>query len=393
MQRTHDLTIFGATGFVGRLIAAHLATDPGELRIALAGRSRDRLEALRRELAVDWPLVVADTAQPTTLAAMARDTTAVLSTVGPYTDSGMALVGACAEAGAHYCDLTGEAIFVADSIAAFDELARDTGAAIVHSCGFDSVPSDLSVHLARGLAGADGAGHPVGSVLTVTKLAGGFSGGTLASMRGQFAAAAADPERARLVGNEYALCPGTPPRRGEVLLESSNHGYTGPFVMGPYNRQLVHRSDQLASDGTVRLQHRERLATGRGPQGLVRAAGMIAALGAATVGFSTRALAPALDRVLPAPGDGPSPEQRERGRFRMETELTTSTGARYRSVAADDRDPGYDSTAVMIGEAGRLLATGRAERAGVLTPATALGDALVDRLRANGSTLTCERVG
>ena len=148
-QREFDIVLYGATGFVGKLTAEYLAEVGGDARIALAGRSRDKLQAVRvtlGETAQSWPLITADASQPSTLNAMAAQAQVVLTTVGPYAKYGLPLVDACAAAGTDYADLTGEAMFIRESIDLHHKQAVDTGARIVHSCGFDSIPSDLTVY-------------------------------------------------------------------------------------------------------------------------------------------------------------------------------------------------------------------------------------------------------
>src|SRR3712207_3289721 len=178
--REHDLVVFGATGFVGKLLAAYLAEHaPADARIALAGRSRERLLETRSalpEAARDWPLIEADSTDPASLAAMAASTTALATTVGPYARYGMPVVEACAAAGTHYADLTGEVLFVREAIDRVDAVAKETGARIVHACGYDSIPSDLSVLLLAERARADGAGG-LCDVRLVATARGGFAGG------------------------------------------------------------------------------------------------------------------------------------------------------------------------------------------------------------------------
>ena len=179
------MVVFGATGFVGRLVAAYLAGHaPEGVRIGLAGRSEQRLAEVRGRLgaaASAWPLLVADSADRASVAGLARAAEVVVSTVGPYRGQGLALVEACATAGTCYADLTGEVLFIRESIGRCHELAAGTGARIVHCCGFDSIPSDLGVLLLHQAARADDAGDLQDTTLVVAALKGGISGGTLAS--------------------------------------------------------------------------------------------------------------------------------------------------------------------------------------------------------------------
>jgi short subunit dehydrogenase-like uncharacterized protein len=209
-DRELDVVVFGATGFAGRLVAGYLAGHAaGGVRIGLAGRSEQRLAGVRAGLgaaAAAWPLLVADSADPVSLAALARAARVVVTTVGPYRARGLGLVQACAGAGTDYADLTGEVLFIRDSIDRWHEVAAGTGARVVHCCGFDSVPSDLGVLLHQA-ARADGAGDLLDTTLVVRALRGGVSGGTLASMMGQQDEVGASAERRRLVSDPYALSP------------------------------------------------------------------------------------------------------------------------------------------------------------------------------------------
>jgi len=398
--RDSDLVVFGATGFVGKLLAAYLAEHaPAGTRIALAGRSRARLEEARAALptaAAEWPLIEADASDPASMAALAAGTRVVVTTVGPYARYGMPLVEACAAAGTHYADLTGEVLFVRDAIDRVDDVARGTGAKIVHACGYDSIPSDLSAMLLAARAAADGAGG-LRDVRLVATLKGGFSGGTIDSMRAQVEALEKDPARRTVVGDPYALSPGRTaepkthqPKDAGLPAHGPDGRWTAPFVMASFNTRIVRRSNALQDWAYGReFSYGETMGAGSGPRGAVTAAvvtaGLLGAVSAMSFG-PTRGL---LDRVLPAPGTGPSEEARRTGWFRMDVSATTESGRRYTAVAAGKGDPGYAATAVMLGEAALALALDGdrlPDRAGSLTPATALGDVLVERLRAAGHT-------
>ena len=400
-DREHDLVVHGATGFVGALTAAHLAVHaPPGARIALSGRSRERLAAARDRLppaARDWPLLVADAADPASLAALAAATRVVATTVGPYARHGLPLVEACARAGTHYADLTGEVLFVREALA-FDALARGTGARIVHSCGYDSVPSDLAVLLLHERAAADGAGG-LRDVQLRAAARGGFSGGTIDSIRGQLDTVRGDPAARAAARDPFALSPDraaepdTPqPPDAARPGRAADGTWVTAFVMAPYNTRVVRRSNAVTGWAYGRgLRYGETLDCGRGPVGAAAAA----ALTAAQAGFlaamalpPTRAL---LDRALPAPGSGPDAQARERGWFRSTVDATTDGGARYRAEVAGRGDPGYAATAVMLGQSALALALDGDRlpaRAGSLTPATALGGVLVERLRVAGHTYT-----
>ncbi|SFF92919.1 saccharopine dehydrogenase family protein [Blastococcus tunisiensis] len=398
--RDHDLVLFGATGFVGRLLAAYLAEHaPPGLRIGLAGRSLTRLLEVRAGLppaAREWPVVAADAGDPASMAALAESTRVLVTTVGPYARYGLPVVEACAAAGTHYADLTGEVLFVREAVDRVDEVARRTGARIVHACGYDSIPSDLSTFLLAERARADGAGG-LTDVRLVATMRGGFSGGTIDSMRAQVEALQENPSKRRVVGDPFALSPdraaepGTrQPRDGSMPERTADGRWTAAFVMAPFNTRIVRRSNALQDWAYGRgLSYGEVMGVGRGPLGAVTAAGLSAGLVGAVSAMAfppTRAL---LDRVLPAPGSGPSEEVRRKGWFRMTVDAETERGRRYRAIAAGQGDPGYAATAVMLGESALALALDGdrlPDRAGSLTPATALGAVLVERLRAAGQT-------
>jgi short subunit dehydrogenase-like uncharacterized protein len=402
--RTHDLVVFGATGFVGRLTAAHLAVNaPFDTRIALAGRSLDRLEAVREDLgepAAHWPLLVADAAQPASLTALAAQTRVVVTTVGPYAKHGLPLVAACAAAGTHYADLAGEVLFVRDSIDRHQGAAQASGARIVHACGFDSIPSDLGVLLTAERAAADGAGTLTDTALLVTSMRGGVSGGTLDSLRTQVDVIRADRSLRRVVADPYSLSPDRgaepelPADSDTPVVGREDGRWVGPFVMASFNTRIVLRSNALQDWAYGRqFRYREAMSFGRSPFGPVLAAGTGAGILALGAGLAFGPSRKVLDRLLPAPGEGPDQQTRDNGHFRIQVTATTSTGARYRTTVAAKGDPGYAATAVMLGQSGLCLALDPLSSAGgVLTPATAMGAALADRLRAAGFTLTTERL-
>lgn len=395
-----DIALYGATGFVGGLIARHLAEHaPPGVRIALAGRSEAKLAATRAALpasARDWPLIVADAADPAATDRLAAGARVVLSTVGPYAKYGLGLVGSCARAGTHYADLTGEVLFVREAIDRCHGTARASGARIVHSCGYDSVPSDLGVFLAHRAAQADGAGG-LTEVRTVATMRGGVSGGTVDSLRGQLDTVRTDRDARRLAARPHSLSPDpsaepTPSQPGDAgpPARLPDGTWTAPFVMASYNTRIVRRSNALLDHAYGRgLRYGELQGCGRGVSGAVTAGVVTGGLGALVGAFMVPPIRPLLDRVLPAPGTGPSERTRERGWFRMDVRAETESGRRYRVRVSGPGDPGYGATAVMFGEAGLALALGGSalpDRAGCLTPATALGDVLVDRLRAAGHT-------
>src|SRR4051794_27447286 len=405
-MREHDIVVFGATGFVGKLTAAYLAgAAPAGTRIALGGRSREKLERTRAELggaAADWPVVVADSHDAAALQALAESTTVVATSVGPYLKYGLPLVEACAAAGTHYADLTGETLFMRRAIDAADGAAKASGARIVHTCGFDSIPSDLGVLLLHEHAKQAGAGDLEQTTLVVRAIRGAPSGGTVDTMRVAVDEAQADKSARRVMADPYALSPDrdAEPDLGNErdpmapIRDDELGGWFAPFVMGAVNTRVVRRSNALQSYAYGRaLRYRELMLTGGLPLGPVKAAGISAALGGLVAGLSIKPARAVLDLVLPDPGEGPDENTRERGFFKIDTHTRTSEGGHLVCRIAAPGDPGYKATAVMFGEAALALALDGErlpDAAGVLTPATAMGDVLVERLRAAGHSYDVE---
>src|SRR5215470_12993931 len=395
-DRDLDVVVFGATGFVGRLVAGYLADHaPPGVRIGLAGRSERRLADIRAGLggaAASWPLLVADSADPGSLAALARAARVVATTVGPYRRQGLALVEACASAGTDYADLTGEVLFMRESIDRYHGVAAGTGARIVHACGFDSIPSDLGVLLLHHAARAEDAGDLEDTTLVVTALRGGVSGGTLASGMGQWDEMRASAQARRLVEDPYALSPdrAAEPGLGDerdldwVRYDTDLRMWIGPFLMAGINTRVVRRSNALQGWAYGRrFRYREVTGFGTGPAAPLLGGAAAAALKAVQAGLAFGPSRTLLTQVLPKPGQGPGEKTRRTGYFRLQIHTRTATGAKYLATIEARGDPGYAATSVMLGESALCLALDRdrlPDRAGVLTPATAMGTTLVGRL-------------
>jgi short subunit dehydrogenase-like uncharacterized protein len=413
-EREFDIVLYGATGFAGKLTAEYLSRAGDYARIALAGRSQDKLRAVRATLgekAQSWPLIAADASQPSTLNAMAEQTRVVVTTVGPYLKYGLPLVAACAAAGTDYADLTGESIFIRESIDVYHKQAIDTGARIVHSCGFDSIPSDLTVYALHRHAEQDQAGQLGDTNLVVRSFVGGVSGGTVASMLELMRTASADPEARRLMNDPYTLTPdraaepelGAQPdirwrRGGEIAPELKGY-WVGAFVMAPANTRIVRRSNALLDYAYGRrFEYAEQMSMGRSfaaPLAAAMATGGNAATMALGSRYFNRLPSKLVERIVPKPGTGPSELAREQGDYTVETYTTTSTGARYRATMSQKGDPGYKATSVLLGESGLALALDRdrlPDLRGVLTPAAAMGDALIARFHAAGVSLETTRL-
>lgn len=399
--REHDVVVYGASGFVGKLTAEYLLhAAPEGTRIALGGRSREKLEAVRAGLgpqASGWGIVVADSADREALDAMAVSATAIATTVGPYDRYGLPLVEACAAAGTHYADLTGEVLFMRRSIDAAHAAAEASGARIVHTCGFDSIPSDIGVHLLHEHAAAHGLGDLEETTYVVKAAKGGVSGGTIDSMRGQLDEARRDKAARRIMLDPYSLSPdrgaeptdlGSERDPAGVIRDDALGGFLAPFFMGVVNTRVVRRSNALRGHAYGRrLRYRELMLGGGLPLGPVKAGVIAGGLAGLVVGLSVKPTRIVLDKVLPDPGEGPDEQAREKGFFRIDIHTRTSSGARLVCAIHAPGDPGYKATAVMLGESALALALDGdklPEAAGVLTPATAMGTVLADRLRAAG---------
>ncbi|MCW2606827.1 MAG: putative saccharopine dehydrogenase/reductase, partial [Frankiales bacterium] len=327
-DRTHDVVLYGATGFVGRLTAAYLARSaPDGARIALGGRSRARLEAVRATLparAAEWPLVVADSTDAAAMDALAASTTAVATTVGPYAKFGMPLVQACARAGTHYADLTGEVLFVRDSIDVAHDDAVASGARVVHACGFDSIPSELGVLLAAEQAKADGEGELAETVLCLVSSRGGVSGGTLDSLRNQVDEVKADSAKRRTTLDPHSLSQdrAAEPDHGkesdffltrrEPLLDGR---WVAPFVMAPFNTRIVRRSNSLTGHGYGRsFRYSEVMGVGSSPAAPLLASAVALGAGGVAAGLAVPPTRWLLDRRCPGGAGTPAPPAARRCR-------------------------------------------------------------------------------
>ena len=380
-DREFDVVVYGASGFTGQLVAEYLNRRyglGGELRWALAGRSEDKIRAVMAEsgLPAELPVLVADSSDAAALQALAARTKVVLTAVGPYQLYGSDLVAACVAEGTDYVDLCGEPNWMRTMIDQHDAAARESGARIVFSCGFDSIPSDLGVFFLQQTA-KEKFGGVAGAVKgRVRGMQGGASGGTVASMKATMAAAMKDPSVGDLLKNPYCLAPAAEP----VAQPDSFHpqhdddmgSWVAPFIMATINIPNVHRSNALLGNAYgADFTYSEMMMTGPGEKGEAAAKAM------AKAGLGTG------DKE-PQPGEGPSREEQENGFFDIVFFGRTEAGDTLAVSVAGDRDPGYGSTSKMISESAVTLALENPPTAGgVWTPAAAMGEALIGRLTAN----------
>lgn len=374
-----DIIVYGATGYTGRLVAEYLAQRygvGGEVKWAMAGRSAAKLAEVRDLIGApkETPLVVADADKPAELEAMARRGKAIITTVGPYQLYGNGLVAACATAGTDCLDLSGEPNWMRTVIDAHSETAKKTGARIVHSCGFDSIPFEMGVFFAEETAKAKLGGYVPRVKGRIRGIRGGLSGGTAASGAATMAAIQKDPSLMTLMMNPFALTPGfqgpdQPP--GMAVEHDEDVGAdVGPFMMAAINTKNVHRSNALQGHPW-----------GEG----FKYDEMSIVIPGAPTEFSGMENAP-------KPGEGPTPEEREAGFFDIVFIGIADDGRRVKVSVKGDRDPGYGSTSKMLAEAAICLVKDCASvPAGVWTPGAAMGAKLIDRLQKNaGLTFTVE---
>jgi short subunit dehydrogenase-like uncharacterized protein len=383
-----DIIVWGATGYTGRLVAEHMLKTygaDGDLKWAMGGRSAEKLAEVRAGIGAPdtLPLIVGDAADPTALDAMVRRARVIISTVGPYQLYGSPLVAACAAAGTDYVDLTGESNWIAEMIAANEAAAKASGARLVFSCGFDSIPFDLGVFFVEEEAKKRFGAYAPRVRGRVRGLKGGLSGGTLASGMATQAAAAKDPSIGPLLANPFALTPGftgAAQPDGDTAYEDTVAGsWVGPFMMAGINTKAVHRSNLLLGQPWgADFQYCEMQMLDGPPADAAPGMG----------GFNFGA------GGLPKPGEGPSKEERETGFYDLLYIAEAGDGRAVRAAIKGDMDPGYGSTAKILGEAAVCLVRDvprTPASGGCWTPASAMGEALIRRLEANaGLTFTLE---
>lgn len=383
-----DIILWGATGYTGRLVAAHLLKTyggAGELKWAMAGRSAEKLAEVAREIGAPagLPTVIADATDPDTLGEMVGRAGVIITTVGPYQLYGTPLVAACAAAGVDYVDLTGESNWIAEMIAAYDDTAQASGARIVFSCGFDSIPFDLGVFYVEEAARRRFGAYAPRVRGRVRGLKGGLSGGTLASGMATQAAAARDPAVTAVLANPFALTPGfrgpDQPDGDRPYEDKVTGAWVGPFMMAGINTKAVHRSNMLMDHPWSKAFQYDEMQMLDGPP-KADAGGM----GGFNFGSGS----------LPKPGEGPSREERETGFYDIVFIAESGDGRTVRVAVKGDMDPGYGSTAKILGEAGACLAQDvprTATPGGCWTSASAMGPPLIRRLTAKaGLTFTLE---
>ena len=400
-KREYAVVLYGATSFVGQITAHYLAeflannkNKNGAVTWAIAGRDQEKLNELQSNLASKVDIIIANSDDAVSLDVMTKQTQVIISTVGPYLKYGEPLIKSCVDNGTDYVDLTGEAIFIKDMMDKYQEAAKQSGARIVNSCGFDSIPSDLGVYFTQQQAEAkfDSACDVIHMRVKAAK--GGLSGGTIASMATIFEEVGQDKSRRKQVANPYLLnddkdVPKV--RQNNVSkpeYDSEHKRWLAPFVMASINTRIVHRSNQLLGYEYGRdFKYDEAMWMKDGIKGKLSSYAMSAAL----LGFATAMIIkPSREllskHVLPKSGSGPSSADQENGYFDIRLFGQTAKKDSIATKVTGDKDPGYGSTSRMLSQAALCLAQDISKEevgGGFWTPASAMGDKLLTRLEAH----------
>jgi len=390
-SREFDIIIWGASGFTGRLVVEYLFKQygtSGNLKWAMAGRNQEKLENVRASIAdISVPIVVSDSSDEASIKQMVLRTKVICTTVGPYAIYGSKLVAACVENKAHYCDLAGEVQWMRQMIDKHQEAAQANGVKIVHSCGFDSIPSDMGVYFIQREAKAQKGQRAKKISMRVAAMKGGLSGGTYASLSKVMEQAQQDKSIYKVLTNPYGLNP-TDQQEGEdrpdlmsVVFDKTSQSYVGPFIMAGINTKVVRRSNALSNYSYGKdFRYDEATLSGKGFKGKMR--GILAAIPLMFMTAKPKSVLKSIaNKLLPKPGEGPNKEQRENGFYNLRFYVTLEDGSSAMGKVTGDKDPGYGSTSKMLGETAVCLAVDELPKiSGVLTPSVSMGDALLKRL-------------
>jgi len=402
----YDLVIMGATGFTGKLVVEYLIKNYGveneEFTWAIAGRDKNKLERVRSSFkdldsnSNNIPTLVVDSHDPILLDKMTSISRLVISTVGPYLKFGEALVESCVKNSTHYCDLTGEVPFIRESIDAFDLKAKKNNCRIIHSCGFDSIPSDIGVLLLQ-MDSLKRFNEPCDEVnLYVRSIRGGLSGGTIASMINISNYMRSNPEDQNLLKSPFSLNPrdsvknnARQPNLKSVKWNDHIQRWVCPFIMSGINTRIVRRTNAITDHRYgIDFRYSEASSFKKGLTGFFRAMVMFIGLVIIQISLNVRPLLWCLRKFnLPSPGEGPSKETRDNGFFKLDIIGSMDDIKKISLTVTGDSDPGYSATAKMITESALsvLLDQDRIPKVhGVLTPASGIGVVLAERLKDKG---------
>ncbi len=403
-NREFDLIVWGASGFTGRLVAEYLFQKYGvnqSIKWAMAGRNLAKLEKIRASVADDTvPIIIADSQDEASLDAMTKRAKVICTTVGPYGKYGAKLVAACVDNQTHYCDLAGEVIFMRQMIDQHHEAAQANGTKIVHTCGFDSIPSDMGVYFMQKEAKARTQKPAQQIKMRVRAFKGELSGGTYASLSDSLVKAQEDKSLFGVLINPYSLNPegeqGGPDRRDlqSVVYDQVAKSWIYPFIMAGINTKVVRRSNALGNYPYGKsFRYDEAVMSGDGIKGRLKGISAAMSLGLLFMAKPGSLAKKVVDRIMPKPGEGPNEAKREAGFYNLKFYTTLDDGTTFVGKVTGDRDPGYGSTCKILAESAICLAKDQTpDVAGVLTPSIAMGDALLERLQANaGLTFSIEQ--
>ena len=379
-KREFDVIVFGASGYTGKLVAEYMGKEYGNdesIRWAIAGRNKDKLSSVKKDLNLNErvSIIEVDSTNKDSLDSMTSSAKCILTTVGPYQLYGSSLVQSCSENGTDYVDLTGEPGWMYEMINAHQDTAKKSGARIVFSCGFDSIPFDLGVYFVQ-QAAQEKYGKPAKHVRgRVKAMNGEFSGGTIASLGATMATLKEKPELIQVLSNPFSLTEGFEgPAQlddSKVLLDEKLNMWVAPFVMAPINTKNIHRSNALLGHAYGEdFCYDEMMIAGEGEEGKQIADAM-------------NSSNPMGGDNLPQPGEGPSKESREQGNYDVLFFADFDEGSIEARVTGD-MDPGYGSTSKMIAESALCLVQDCEDLSGgMYTPAPAMGEKLIKRLTKN----------
>ncbi len=395
MNKQYDVVVYGASGFTGRLVAEYLHNQYSgtALRWAMAGRNEKKLEQVRQNIGCDASIIIADSTDKAALDQMTAQTKVVCTTVGPYAKYGNDLLASCVTQSAHYCDLSGEVPWMRRMIDAHHEMAKSKKLKIVHSCGFDSIPSDYGLYYHQNQSKEKLGAYCSTVSMRVRAMKGKFSGGTLASGQNVIAEAIGDASIWKVLMDPYGLNP-TEERTGKdrkdlnkVVYDPQFKSWIAPFVMGNINTKIVRRGHALRGfPYGSEFQYDEAILTGNGWKGKMSGKMTHTVTGLVMGPKPGTMMRKVVDKFLPDPGEGPSEAERKNGFYKLLFKGKTNAGESFTTQMTGDMDPGYGSTSKMLGEAAVCLAMDQENLPscyGVVTPVAAMGDSLGDRLIKN----------
>ena len=395
LSREFDVIVWGASGFTGRLVVIYLFNKygvNGDLKWAMGGRNLNKLQKVRDEVANnDVALVIADSDDKVSLLKMTNRTKVICTTVGPYAKYGSNLVEACIESQIHYCDLAGEVQWMHKMINSYHESAKINGSKIVHTCGFDSIPSDMGVYFIQ-RESKDKTGVKAQEIkMRVAAISGGISGGTYASLSRVLEEAQKDKTVYKILNNPYSLNP-TIDQLGEdkpdlksVIFDNASQSWIGPFIMARINTKVVRRSNYLSSYSYGKsFRYNEATIFGKGLFGRIK--GILSTISIGLIMYAKHGslLKKVLDNFFPIPGEGPTSKKIEKGFYNLRFYIKLENGSNAFARVTGDMDPGYGSTSKMLAESAVCLAKDKlSNTSGILTPSVAMGDSLLIRLEKN----------